>query len=151
MMWWEDVIYGGISFTTGVGAYQIGKGIYRGIFSKPAPQKVEEKSPVESPPLNSPYRSIATPIEGSYAPPPEVIGWAWGTTRNGMGGILHAHMCPKCLGYQLENYQVIVPKHCTCTQYLKSHFHFECVKCEFRAIMRTADDREEKETSPKAS
>lgn len=148
MSW--HIVEGIFYFTSGVGLHVIGRGIYRRVFPKTVVQKIKEKRPTPLLPTSAPYRSNAAPMDILVVSKMEVIDWAWGTYKDDWSNYRHAHACPKCLRYQQRDYKAIAFKICTCTQYLKSHFHFECIECDFRAIMRTADDQE-KETSTEAS
>lgn len=43
--------------------------------------------------------------------------------------------CPKC-GYPSKRQ----PPICSCEEYPREHFHWKCVDCEYKCIMRTYDD-----------
>lgn len=54
--------------------------------------------------------------------------------------------CPKCKREentdsvsQETSGQVALSGLCACQEYPESHFHYACVFCGFKAIMRTAD------------
>jgi len=128
--------------TSGVGILTIGDGIFRRVFRKRINPSLEEE---ESNPNIGPYRTNA--FDGEMAIPslglksPDIIEWAWRAHVSPQ-----CHVCPKCTHYQRTGKQTvaIVPKICECPQYHKPHFHFECYACGYKAIMRTADDKEEK-------
>lgn len=139
------LLEGIIAVASGVGIYGIGQGIYQMIVVSRKPSRKSDgeiEIPLRDPiPWNDPYRTNANPLDGSALKSPDIIKWAWKHDTTPM-----CHMCPKCHHYQRTDSQTkaIVPKICECTQYHKSHFHFECYKCDYKAIMRTADDKEEK-------
>ena len=46
--------------------------------------------------------------------------------------------CPKC---RRENGQLAIGNICDCGERVTPHFHFTCGACDFKAVMRTADER----------
>ena len=46
--------------------------------------------------------------------------------------------CPKCFETKGNRSP---GKICRCPEYFQEHFHFGCVRCGFKAVLRTADDR----------
>ena len=59
---------------------------------------------------------------------------------NGKRG--HGFCCPKCVAFFSYDFMNETKRFvlCSCPEYHKEHFHFEC-KCGYKNIMRTADDR----------
>ena len=52
--------------------------------------------------------------------------------------------CPKCDTITRmrgpKNEIVGILKFCECPEYHTPHYHFTCIRCSYKAIMRTADD-----------
>lgn len=137
-MWFETVL----AIPAGVGIYQIGKSIFRRLFpERKYPGQIDIPMG-ESIPADNPYRTNAFGSEQvPLLKPSEIIAFAWDQKS-----APQCHVCPKCLHFQKKNEKSLpVPKICECPQYSKHHFHFHCFKCDFQAIMRTADDKEKKE------
>ncbi len=60
------------------------------------------------------------------------IKWGWSYEN-------HGHQCPKC---RVVTTYTKSPRleFCDCGEHVRSHFHFVCSSCKFKAIMRTADE-----------
>jgi hypothetical protein len=121
-----------IGIGTGIVAWELGKKSFRGIKNFFYPL-VEETISVPSAeiPSGSPYRMVIKPL-ALLRPEIDIIGWGWNYNRI-------RYVCPKCQSVQVKDYN---PKICKCPNYPKYHFHFECVTCDYQAIMKTADDKE---------
>lgn len=53
--------------------------------------------------------------------------WLWKKT--------HGFKCPKCSYYSKKQ-----PPICSCEEYPREHYHWECEDCDYKCIMRTYDD-----------
>lgn len=103
-------------------------------------QKKEPTDPLLIP-LNdtgSPYRTSAIMSEASITKKiNDVVPWLWyegGSSRQ------TGFKCPKCLSIRNPERQNH-PKICDCSDYSKKHYHYQCLTCDYNAIMRTADDK----------
>lgn len=70
----------------------------------------------------------------------DIIDWAYDWNEIN-GDDVEGFSCPKCR--EIEDNAEQYP-FCRCEDMPKGHFHFECAACKFDAIMRTADDEENK-------
>ncbi len=65
--------------------------------------------------------------------------WAWHeATFDNLGRFVKpaGFKCPKCTIQENNKHSVI----CSCEEHYNEHFHFTCVNCNYKNIMRTADD-----------
>jgi hypothetical protein len=68
-----------------------------------------------------------------YDPKDNTMAWSWTVGKTCQG-----FACIKCNGFGKNDVQTPI---CSCEEYIKEHFHFECNDFHYKSIMRTADDK----------
>lgn len=77
---------------------------------------------------------VLRPLNIKYVPDSlGALPWTYRRMSNGNNGFY----CPKCINMHSNTKQMPA---CSCEDYPRVHFHFECGDCGFKSLMRSADD-----------